>query len=477
MSQEVRVRFAPSPTGLLHLGGLRTALYDYVYARQQGGRFLLRIEDTDQTRFMEGAFENVVDTLAAMGIDYDEGPNREGDCGPYIQSQRLELYRQYADQLVAAGHAYPCFCTKERLEEVRERQRAAKQDPKYDGHCRHLDPAEAQRRIDAGEEYVIRLAMPQQRAFVFSDLIRGTVEIDATQVDDQVIIKSDGYPTYHLAVVVDDHLMRISHVFRGEEWLPSTPKHIFLYECLGWTPPQWVHLPLILSTEKGKLSKRHGDFSVASFLERGYLREALVNFVALLGWHPQEDEEIFPLQRMVDEFSFERINKAGAVFDITKLDWMNGMYLRSLPLARICEDARPFFEQAGLSTAEPHYTRVVNEARGRVSRLDQIGDVARAFYTHPGYDDESRAVLAAESSRSVLAWWAQHLAPAPEPTRDDTAALVQQGIEALGIKGKAYYMPLRLALFGSAHGPDIPALVAALGAQEAHDRINKALTV
>ncbi|MCD4828054.1 MAG: glutamate--tRNA ligase [Candidatus Cloacimonetes bacterium] len=474
MHSDVRVRFAPSPTGMLHLGGLRMALYDYIYARQQGGTFILRIEDTDQTRFVEGAFENVVETLAAMGIDYDEGPGREGDCGPYVQSQRLPIYRKYIDQLVASGHAYPCFCSKERIESVRERQRAAKQDPRYDGLCRSLDPAQAQRRIDEGEEYVVRLAMPQQHTFVFYDKIRGKVEIDAAQVDDQVILKSDGFPTYHLAVVVDDHLMRISHVFRGEEWLPSAPKHIFLYEALGWKPPIWVHMPLILSPEKGKLSKRHGDFSVSAFRDKGYLREALVNFVALLGWHPKGDEEIFGLERMVKEFSFKRVNKAGAVFDITKLDWMNGQYLRSLPLDNICDEARPFFEAAGLPTDGERYIKAVAEARGRVSRLEQIADEARVFFEAPRFAAAAREALAADTAPTVLQWWLAHL---DTDNRDAVNDLVKRGIEETGVKGKRFYFPVRLALYGSPHGPDIPALIDVLGIEEARRRFQLALDI
>ena len=346
---ETRVRFAPSPTGFLHIGGLRTALYDYLFARNTGGKFILRIEDTDRSRFVPGAIENIIAVLARLGLRPDEGPELGGDYGPYIQSERLAIYQKEAARLLEAGHAYPCFCSSETLAEMRQEQQSRGEFVKYDRRCLSLSKEEVQARMDRGEKHVLRLRMPDKRRFIFEDIIRGRVEIDSSQSDDQVLIKSDGFPTYHLAAVVDDHYMRISHVIRGEEWLSSTPKHIWLNECLGWDAPHWVHLPLILNPDRSKLSKRMNDVSVESYLEKGYLPEALLNFVALLGWHGADDREIYSLDELCSEFSLERVNKAGAVFDLAKLDWMNGWYLRNLPLDDVIRKSIPYFASSGLT--------------------------------------------------------------------------------------------------------------------------------
>ncbi|HEY6950972.1 MAG TPA: glutamate--tRNA ligase, partial [Bacteroidota bacterium] len=331
MENQVRVRFAPSPTGYLHVGGLRTALYNYLFARNQGGKFVLRIEDTDQSRKVEGAVENLIGTLDWTGVHYDEGPGRNGAYGPYIQSERLHTYREHADQLIQSGKAYYCFCTPERLEQVRKDQMAKKLDPRYDRHCRDLPSVESEKRKQTGEPHVIRMKVPLEGDMVFQDLIRGTITIAFKMLDDQVIIKSDGYPTYHLAVVVDDHLMAISHVIRGEEWLPSTPKHILLYQYFGWKLPVFAHLPLLLNPDKSKLSKRQGDVAVEDYRTKGYLKEAIINFVAFLGWNPGDEREIFSLEQLVKEFSLDRVGKSGAVFNVEKLNWLNFQHLRLKP--------------------------------------------------------------------------------------------------------------------------------------------------
>ncbi len=478
MSKQVRVRFAPSPTGMLHLGGLRTALYDYVFAAHNNGKFILRIEDTDRSRFVEGAFENLVDTLADMGLSYDEGPLKGGPYAPYVQSERLDIYRKVADQLVEQGDAYPCFCSKERLEEVRAGQQERKEHIKYDGHCRNLTKEEAQRRIDNGEEHVIRLKMPEEGSYKFSDLIRGEVSIEAAQIDDQVIIKSDGFPTYHLAAMVDDHLMEISHVLRGEEWLPSTPKHIQIYRAMGWEEPIWVHLPLILSTEKGKLSKRHGDFSVGAFVKKGFLKEALINFVALLGWHPSEDREIFSLEEMVQDFSFEKVNKAGAVFDMTKLEWMNGMYMRSIPLESLTERAREWFVDAGIDPGtDEKLASVLDTARDYATLMPELVEHGRIYYEKPEFDDEKLEVLRSEDSKKVCRYMIEQLSQKDDWTKDEVAEMVKGGMKALELKGKAYYPPIRLSLIGKQHGPDIPRIVHSLGLDETIRRFEYALNV
>jgi nondiscriminating glutamyl-tRNA synthetase len=478
MPKPVRLRFAPSPTGLLHLGGLRTAFYNYVYARQQGGQFILRIEDTDRKRYVEGAVENLVNSLKIMGIDYDEGPMKGGPHAPYFQSERLEIYRSHVAQLVEMGAAYPCFCSAERIDEVRQQQQAAKENFRYDGHCRDLDPHEAQDRIDAGEPHVIRLKMPRQGSFVCVDELRGRVEIDATLIDDQVLMKSDGFPTYHLACMTDDHIMGVTHVLRGEEWLPSTPKHVFIYERFGWEQPTWIHLPLLLSKDGGKLSKRHGDFSVEHFLGKGYMKEALINFVALLGWHPSSDQELYTVDQVVREFSFSRLNKAGAVFDLTKLDWMNGHYLRTLPLEEVAGQAERFFKAAGLPIDDhAKYLKVVDTSRNRVAFLEQITEHAALYWGDTALSLEEAATLRQDVSRYILQFFSDQLESRAEWSREWIAEIVQAGIDKLGVKGKHYYTPLRLALLGVQHGPDIPTIIDNLGVETTLQRLRSALAL
>lgn len=324
----IKTRFAPSPTGYLHVGGLRTALYAYLFAKKEGGKFILRIEDTDQARYVEGAQENLIRTLEWIGIHPDEGPNTDGkqigENGPYIQSQRKEIYQKYCDKLIESGHAYRCFCTKERLDEMREKQIERKQATMYDRKCCGLPESEIKTKLDAGEEFVVRLKMPYEN-IRFKDTIRGNMQFDGKTIDDQVLMKSDGMPTYHLANVVDDHLMEITHVIRGEEWLPSTPKHVALYQAFGWEAPQFAHIPLLLNEDRSKLSKRQGDVAVEEYIKKGYLREAIINFIVFLGWNPGDGEmkEIFTLEELEKIFSMEKVHKAGAIFDLEKLDWFN----------------------------------------------------------------------------------------------------------------------------------------------------------
>ena len=310
MNSEIRVRFAPSPTGFLHVGGLRTALYDYLYARKTAGKFILRIEDTDRTRFIEGAAEKLIQTLKDVGLEFDEGPEKDGVVGPYYQSLRTEIYKKYIDELIEKDAAYYCFCSSDDLDKMREEQRAKGIDPKYDGRCRKLSKEERAKRLDEGKPFVVRLKVPQEGEITFYDIVREKVTFPWKMVDDQILIKSDGFPTYHLANVVDDHLMGITHVIRGEEWLSSVPKHLLLYEQFGWKPPKMAHLPLLLNPDKSKLSKRQGDVAVEDYLEKGYLPEALLNFIALLGWHPKGDRELFTLEELEKEFSMKRITKA-----------------------------------------------------------------------------------------------------------------------------------------------------------------------
>jgi glutamyl-tRNA synthetase len=473
---KIRVRFAPSPTGFLHIGGLRTALYDYLFARRYNGSLVLRIEDTDQNRKVEGAVDNLIESFKTLDINFDEGPLIGGDYGPYVQSQRLEIYRKYAEELVEKELAYPCFCSAETLDQMRKELQEQKLFPKYDRRCLNMSKEEISKRIDSGEKHVLRLKMPDARTFVIQDEIRGTVEIDTNQLDDQVIIKSDGFPTYHLAAVVDDHLMEISHVIRGEEWLSSTPKHIFLYECFGWVPPKWVHLPLILNPDRSKLSKRMNDVSVDSYLEKGYLKESLINFVALLGWHGADDRELYTLDELCVEFSLDRVNKAGAVFDLTKLDWMNGQYIRSLPLEYIAEKSKPYFQKAGFDISDAEkYHRVISSARNYISVLPEITTHSEAYYAEPDIDDKELETLKTPEARRLFEWYVKELSILNNTEKETLADVVSRGMSELGIKGKSYFHPLRVALFYKGSGPDIPTIVDILGLENSITRLQHAM--
>ncbi len=459
----VRVRFAPSPTGKLHLGGLRTALYDYAYAKNQGGKFILRIEDTDQSRLVQGATENLVNSLRAMGLDFDEGPT--------FQSQRLEIYKKYALRLIEQGDAYYCFCTQQELDLARQRQKELKLPTKYPETCRNLPKEEVAQKLAKGASYVVRLKMPKDKDFVIFDKVRGKVKIDSSLLDDQVILKSDGFPTYHLAAVVDDHLMEISHVIRGEEWLYSTPKHIHLYDCLGWKPPTWVHLPLILNQNKAKLSKRDGDFSVEAYLEKGYLPEAIINFVALLGWNPKTEKEIFDLQYLCDKFSFKAVNKAGAVFDERKLEWMNGQYIRKMDVKRLAKLLENYFVAAQIDISDQQkYLKVIDVAKDYLVRLPQVVHHAKMFYQELEFEQEDLPILHSPEAQAVFSYYLENLKEG-----QDYAQFVKEASATLGIKGKAYFFPLRLALFGSSSGPNIPVLLDILGVEGTKQRLSKVL--
>lgn len=399
--QSIRTRFAPSPTGFVHIGSLRTALFSFLFARHNHGVHVLRIEDTDQNRLVAGALENLLKIMREMGVEFDEGfylddknkIQEKGKFGPYLQSKRLELYQKYANQLVQEGHAYYCFCSEQRLEELRKEQVALKKPPMYDQHCRNLSRDEIQARLaefkSAGKNPVIRQAIPAAGQTVVHDLIYGDIVYDNKILDDQVILKSDGFPTYHLAVVVDDHLMQISHVIRGEEWTPSTPKHLLLYQALGWQPTQFAHLPLILNPDKSKLSKRQGDVAVEDFLTKGYLKEALVNFVAFLGWNPKTEQEFFSMDDLIKQFDLPKVNKSGAIFDINKLDWLNSIYLRKMQPSELAAALMPFWQQAGVKTkdySEEYFSAIVALEQARLKKLSEIGERTGYFFKQPEYE-------------------------------------------------------------------------------------------
>ena len=473
LEQQVRVRFAPSPTGFLHVGGLRTALYNYLFAKRNNGKFILRIEDTDQKRYVPGAIENLVSILHKFGLDYDEGPDKNGEYGPYVQSKRIKIYRKYAQELITKNAAYYCFCSEERLKKLREQRKAAKLSQiMYDGHCRNLSKEEIEQNLANGLPYVIRLKVPKNESIVFYDKVRGKIEIQGNLIDDQILIKSDGYPTYHLANVVDDHLMKITHIIRGEEWLSSTPKHIIIYNALEWEIPKFVHLPLLLNPDGGKLSKRQGDVAVEDYLSKGYLPEALLNFIALLGWHAANDREIYSLKQMEKVFSLKRINKAGAVFDIKKLNWMSGLYIRQLDVKDFAERAKPFFVKAGIDISnEEKYLKVIANAQARVSNLSETIDHSKMFYGKLNFSDDDKIILAEENSQKIYSYWIKHLAKQDNWSAEDIKLLERKTIEYLGLNGKELYFPLRLALFGKCDGPDIPTIIDILGRDKTIKRL------
>ena len=403
MNKEIRTRFAPSPTGMLHIGSIRTALFAYLFAKHNNGKFILRVEDTDRARFVEGAIEQVISSLNQFGLNYDEGViiengaiGNKGNFGPYLQSDRLPIYKEYTDKLIANGTAYHCFCDEKRLSELRKQQEAMKLAPMYDRKCRSLSKEEVQQNIDNGMRFVIRQAIPENGQTTLHDLVYKEVVWENRLIDDQVLIKSDGFPTYFLAVVVDDHLMEISHVIRGEDWLPSTPKHLLLYKAFGWEAPVFAHLPNVLNANRTKLSKRQGDVSVGDFLEKGYLEAALINFLALLGWNPKTDKEIFSLQELIEQFDFDKVNKAGAVFDTDKLDWINGLYIRAMETSELTdliipyllgqgliigkEDAKSFTAKSGKTVSREYISKVVLLEKERLKKLSEIGERVTYFF-------------------------------------------------------------------------------------------------
>jgi len=468
VEKKVRVRFAPSPTGFLHVGSLRTALYNYLFARRHQGVFILRIEDTDQARLTPGAVENLLSTLSWAGLDYDEGPVKGGPYGPYFQLQRLEIYKNHIAQLLPTGHIYRCFCTAERLEKIRAEQLKNKQTTKYDGTCRSLSEQESER-LAAQRPFVVRMKIPAQGHTTVHDLIRGDVQFQNDLVDDQVLLKSDGFPTYHLANVVDDHLMQISHVIRGEEWLLSTPKHLLLYQYFNWTPPQFAHLPLLLNPDRSKLSKRQGDVAVEDYIAQGYLPQALLNFVALLGWNRGDDQEIFTLQELIDSFLLDRVNKSGAIFNLEKLNWMNGHYIRSMEEASYIERVQAELKKAGYHTSDPHKIRQIALAiRNSLSKFNDVVRRADLFYNEKigEYQPEAMKWIEAENSQKIIASLIDELNKIPAVSIEKFKEIIKNVQIKTGIRGKELWLPIRSAITGMAEGPDLPLVIEILGKEK-----------
>ena len=409
----IRVRYAPSPTGELHIGSLRTVIFDWLLARQESdGVFMMRLEDTDKAREVEGSAIRQLEAMAWMGIVPDEGIcidaqgaiTEKGDYGPYIQSKRLDIYQKYANELLEKGQAYRCFCTPERLDAMRAEQSANHQAPKYDRLCRNLSPEQSAARAAAGEKFVIRHAIPDGEEVRFTDLVRDEVVFQSSDLDDYVLMKSDGFPTYQLANVVDDHLMNITHVLRGEEWLPSLPKNLLLYKAFAWTPPHFAHLPFILGADgRHKLSKRDGDVAVIEYRAKGYLPDALFNMLAMIGWAPGTEEEFFTRESLVKRFSLERVQKAGGAFSLQRLDYVNGWYIRQMKIGEVAEAMLPFLQAAGLEVQPGNYLLTVAAAlQERLKHFDESAEVAWFFFKRPEINEELRSLVVPKNGEWVV---------------------------------------------------------------------------
>lgn len=477
--KEIRVRYAPSPTGYVHIGNLRTALYNYLFAKSAGGEFILRIEDTDQTRKVEGAVENIISVLKWAGLDYDEGPSKEGGCGPYYQSQRLDIYNEHVKTLLEKKRAYYCFCTPERLSALREEQQKQKlPQTKYDKHCLHLTETEIKKNLDAGMAHVIRLNVEPGQTIKFRDYVREDVEFQSDMIDDQILMKSDGFPTYHLANVVDDHLMGVSHVIRGEEWLPSTPKHVLLYEAFGWEKPVFAHLPLLLNPDRSKLSKRQGDVAVEDYRNKGYLKEALINFIALLGWTAGDDREFYYLDELIRSFSLERINKSGAVFDIEKLNWLNAEHLRAKPddeILTMLKDELKESKYSGSNHADDYLLKIITAMKPRVSFIKEFITNCTYFYEEPEeYEEASVKKGWKAQSPEILKRFAGRISALDNPLKEDYESALKSTAAEMSVGNGAVIHPLRLAVSGVSGGPGIFDICYILGKDRTISRVHRA---
>ncbi|WP_418378226.1 glutamate--tRNA ligase [Acidaminococcus sp.] len=482
MDKEVRVRFAPSPTGYLHIGGARTALFNWLFAKSQGGKLVLRIEDTDQDRLKEDSVSQIITSLKWLGLNWDEGPEVGGPVGPYFQSERFDIYRKYCQQLIDEGKAYYCFCSAEDLAEQREKQRALKQPFHYARTCRNIPPEEAKKRVENGESYSVRIKVPLEGTIGFHDMIHGDIQFDVNQYDDFVIMKSSGIPTYNFAVVVDDHLMGMTHVLRAEEHVSNTPKQLFIYQALGWKAPQFGHMPMILAPDRSKLSKRHGATSVEEFRSQGYLPEAIVNYLTLLGWAPGNDEEIFSLEDTVKVFDFSKMSQKAAVYDVKKLTWMNGQYLSSLPLDHIVEAAISFFKEKGLvddaylAAHKDYFAHLVDVVRVRVKTLAEVADASTYFFKDlDGYEEKGVEKHFKPENAALLKKCHDKLAALPVFDLATTEQAYHEIADEMGISFGKVIHPTRLALTGRTFSPGMFDVMVLLGREKTLERLEKAI--
>jgi len=452
----IRTRFAPSPTGLLHVGGLRTALYNYIFAKQNNGEFILRIEDTDQNRKIQNADKQIIKSLKYFDIDFNEGPDKNEKYGPYTQSERLSIYKKHYIELIKNKKAYVCMADGDNL------------IPEFNVDI-------AMQKIET-EEYVVKFAINSDKVIEVNDELRGVIKFDLSLIEDPIIIKSDGFPTYHFANVIDDYYMKISHVIRGEEWISSLPKHVLLYESFNWEIPKFIHLPLLLNPDKSKLSKRQSDVHVENFLDKGYLKEAIINFIALLGWHPSGNNELFDLDYLVKNFSLKRVQKAGAVFDIKKLNWMNSVYIKNLSV----EDLIDLFNSTSPMVSDFNFsnktklTKVFKFIKNRINTLDEIPGLLNPFYKAITIDNqEILDYINMEDSNTIFKYWYTNLSEINQANKEYIDKLIEQTGDKFGLKGKKIFFPLRAILYGSFKGPDLFTIISILGVEETKVRIKK----
>lgn len=495
MERRVRTRIAPSPTGDPHVGTAYIALFNLAFAYKNGGDFILRIEDTDQNRYTEGSEQMIFDAMKWLDLDYAEGPDVGGPVGPYRQSERFHLYGEYAHKLVEKGEAYYCFCTQDRLEKLRERQKAMGKAPGYDGHCRSLSKEEIEAKLAAGEEYVIRLKMPYEGETIIKDRLRGDIVFENNKIDDQVLLKGDGFPTYHLANVVDDYLMNITHVIRAEEWIASTPKHIQLYKAFGWQEPEFIHMPLLRNSDRTKISKRKNPVSLNWYKEEGYLKEGIINFLGLMGYSFGENKEIFTLQEFKDNFDIDKVSLGGPVFDLVKLGWVNNQHMRAKDLKELTELAVPFFRNAGLIGDEltekefDNLSKIVDILREGAQTIKEIVEQSEVYfkdeYVLPVVTEETDkkevkgierlyTVIQDEAGKRSIDLFQKKIAECDEAISIDRAKeLLKETLDEVGEGPGKVYMPLRAVLTGLPKGADLYNLVSIIGRDRTLARIER----
>ena len=484
--EDIRVRFAPSPTGPLHIGGARSALFNYLLARKTGGQFVVRIEDTDLERSSKESEVNIFQSLNWLGLEADESVEAGGEYGPYRQTERLDIYKKYADQLLAEGKAYYCFCTEEEIEAERAAQMESGAMPMYSGKCRNLTEEQKQELMAQGRKPVIRLRVPSGEKFVVDDAVRGVVTFESDGVGDFVIVKSDGIPTYNFAVVIDDYLMKISHVIRAEEHLSNTPRQIAVYRALGWEVPKFAHISLILGEDHKKMSKRHGATSVTQYEQMGFLPEAVFNFLALLGWSAGDEDEIMTKEQIIERFDLNAVSKSPAVFDIEKLKWLNGHYIRQTSIERLVELAIPYLQREGylpteVTDVEKQWTTlIVTALQEKIHTINDIGEFMHLFVGEDVSipdDEEAREIMADPDTPVVIAAFQQKLAELEEWNADDVKKIFKTISKETGLKGKKVFMPIRIAVTGQMHGPDLHYIIPVLGRELVAKRLQKTVNM
>ena len=471
---KIRTRFAPSPTGYMHIGNLRTAIFEYLIAKKDNGDFILRIEDTDQTRKVEGAIDFIYDTLSLCRFKIDEGPNNEGEYGPYIQSERIDIYKKYALELVEKGAAYYCFCTEERLDKLREVASLNKQAFMYDGHCRNLSKEEVDEMLAKGVPYVIRQAMPKTGETIVSDVVYGDIVINNSVLEDQILIKSDGYPTYNFANVIDDHLMNITHVVRGKEYLDQTAKYNLLYDAFGWKKPEYVHVAMVLGEDGSKLSKRNGDASFMDLYNEGYLPDAIVNYLVLLGWSPETNQEVFSMDELINAFDPKRISKSSSQYDVKKLNWFNAQYIKRLSMDDYFDFVLPFLKDAyNLDEKSDEWIHhLVSIYQNHISYGKEIVNEVRIFFEDDiTLDEECLSFLKQDGVNDTLKAFKEEIEAISDWNVDSISIAINNVKEKAGVNGKMLYMPIRIAVSGVMHGPELPDTIYLLGKEKVLKRL------